>query len=929
MEELYMNNEYDIESRLEPGICLPAWNEGIGSRTGAGDAPRNASSTYMNQIGGAPRSEEEERIRVWDQEMALAGRRVGDRYEIQGIVGVGGSCVVYRARDLSDGRIYALKMLRQDRAGDLHAVRQLRIERRVVGALSHENIVKLYEDGEYEGRYFLVLQFVNGNDLGHILKERGPLAPREAVRISLDLLCALDYLHTCGFVHSNVTPFNLLIDRESGHVYLCDFGASAHYPGEGTGQRGARSGYLLCTPEYMSPEQARGEEVGPPSDRYQAFAVLYTMLTGRTLFPEAYGDPVTLASKHAFSVPITPGEIYPAIPARLSTAVMKGIDPDQGKRYGSAEDAQRELQVMLRGNLMDGVLSKLADVAGRVQRLPTPNGTRIERSERVKGERPESDRNREISHGTRDVDEWESAGAALSTHERDPFETGPLWEFPEFQLEERPGARERSSDEAGRGTHNAESGAGRAPKAVIVVPHTEPRKDSTRESPTENEEWDQPDALVPTKRDPGERTEGMGVKTTNGSEPAGGIPAQPYDMGNVPYAARKGVAGPLLADSPPRRGSQPYPAYLYGETIIPEISIRPPVDMLDFGVVDPVWARMPQWMREAKLSITSNTGETVYVVCSTTWLDVSPREIAPGTRALLVRIKPEHLPASGKTYHAAIELRTESGSTRTFVHVYVTPRTGVQLAIVLDTRNADARLEETAKLASETVRELQRITPEVGEQLEVACMMFADRDHRRSLERTQDPVEWTGEWFITPDQALKRLDKVTPANGPYFVLEGALEEALPRLNALNWREDAWHGVLVIANHAPHPLNPNPLFQIRSRAKTGRDVREKEWNEEYDALVDAWELKSICVTHDIYWPRTTDPATNTQTPLPKHYHLAQEYASGAWASIGKHGWYDLDDLHGTELHGADIVSLLTQACMDSTAVIYGGPHPQVG
>ena len=200
---------------------------------------------------------------------------VGDRYEVQELLGRGGLSVVYRARDLETERDVALKVLRSAPVGEVHLARFLR-EARVTARLHHPHVVQVHEAGVHRGWPFLALELLEGPSLELLLLTERRLDPRRTLRLLLPVVDALAHAHGQGVVHRDVKPGNVLLDAQ-GRPYLTDFGLALDgsdprritWPGQGVG-----------TPAYVAPEQRRGEEVDARSDVYALGVTLYECLTG-------------------------------------------------------------------------------------------------------------------------------------------------------------------------------------------------------------------------------------------------------------------------------------------------------------------------------------------------------------------------------------------------------------------------------------------------------------------------------------------------------------------------------------------------------------------------------------------------------------------------------------------------------------------------
>jgi eukaryotic-like serine/threonine-protein kinase len=270
---------------------------------------------------------------------------LGDRYMLAEVLGDGGMARVYLARDGVLGRDVALKVLRERYADDESFVERFRREAINAASLNHPSVVQLYDQGRAEdGTYFMAMEYVPGGTLKERIAQRGALEPSEAAGIASRVADALAEAHRRGIVHRDVKPQNVLLTA-SGEAKVADFGIAR----AASARTMTETDVVLGTADYMSPEQLRGEHVGPQSDLYSLGVVLFEMLTGR--LPHEADDPIAMAMKHLERPPPHPGEANPAVPAELDALTVRLLAKDPHDRYpGEAAELAEDLR-RIRGGL--------------------------------------------------------------------------------------------------------------------------------------------------------------------------------------------------------------------------------------------------------------------------------------------------------------------------------------------------------------------------------------------------------------------------------------------------------------------------------------------------------------------------------------------------------------------------------------------------
>ena len=268
---------------------------------------------------------------------------LGDRYMLLEVLGAGGMAQVYLAHDNVLDREVALKVLREHYAHDEGFVERFRREAKNAAALNHPSIVQVYDRGrDKDGTYYMAMEYVPGGTLKDRICQGRPLEPREAARIGSRVAEALSVAHDRSIVHRDIKPQNVLLDA-SAEAKVADFGIARAANSETM----TETNLVLGTTAYMSPEQLRGDRVGPASDLYSLGVVLYETLTGE--LPFRGGDPIATAMKHINEPAPHPREANPAVPETLDTLIVRLLAKEPEERYASAEELAEDLRRIRHG----------------------------------------------------------------------------------------------------------------------------------------------------------------------------------------------------------------------------------------------------------------------------------------------------------------------------------------------------------------------------------------------------------------------------------------------------------------------------------------------------------------------------------------------------------------------------------------------------
>ncbi len=261
---------------------------------------------------------------------------VDGRYRVLHRLGSGGMAEVYCAQDLQLGRKVALKILYRRFAEDSEFVERFRREASSAAGLQHQHVVAVYDRGEYDGTYYIAMEYLDGRSLKTIVEQEAPLDPDRAIDLIIQVLRAARFAHRRGIIHRDLKPHNVIVDAE-GRAKVTDFGIARAGASDMT-----QTGSIMGTAQYLSPEQAQGHAVSAASDIYSVGIMLYELLTGRVPFEGE--SAVSIALKQVNERPAPPSLHNPAVTPELEEVVMRALEKDPARRFHDAEGFIAALQ---------------------------------------------------------------------------------------------------------------------------------------------------------------------------------------------------------------------------------------------------------------------------------------------------------------------------------------------------------------------------------------------------------------------------------------------------------------------------------------------------------------------------------------------------------------------------------------------------------
>ena len=271
----------------------------------------------------------------------LIGRTLNNRYQIIERVGVGGMAEVYRAQDNVLGRTVAVKVMLPQYAEDEQFTARFRQEAASAANLSSPYIVNVYDWGQDSGTYYIVMEYVRGSDLKTAIKQRGAINQRKVAEIGSQVCQALSVAHNMDIIHRDIKPQNIMVQPD-GNVKVMDFGIA-----RAKNSNADKTGAVLGTAHYISPEQAQGKELTSASDIYSLGIVMYESVTGQLPFDGP--DAVSVAMKQVQEMPVLPSQINPNIDPSLEAIIMRAIEKDPANRFATAQEMRSALNDYLAG----------------------------------------------------------------------------------------------------------------------------------------------------------------------------------------------------------------------------------------------------------------------------------------------------------------------------------------------------------------------------------------------------------------------------------------------------------------------------------------------------------------------------------------------------------------------------------------------------
>jgi len=300
---------------------------------------------------------EQPKVETTPGEDPLLGAIVAKKFKVEKILGVGGMGKVYKARQLALDKAVVVKVLHDQFRDDPQLVQRFQREARAASRLNHPNSIQIIDFGQDEsGVVFMAMEFLQGQDLFALLKRDGPLSAERVAKVMIQVCSALAEAHEQNVIHRDLKPENIMIEDRRGQrdfVKVLDFGiAKIQDPAETGGQALTQAGMVCGTPEYMSPEQARGLNLDARSDIYALGVIMYQLATGQ--LPFTADTPIGIVTKHILEAPVPPRQKKADIPEALERIILKAMEKDVANRFATVVELGESLEALLRTLPMEG-----------------------------------------------------------------------------------------------------------------------------------------------------------------------------------------------------------------------------------------------------------------------------------------------------------------------------------------------------------------------------------------------------------------------------------------------------------------------------------------------------------------------------------------------------------------------------------------------
>lgn len=333
------------------------------------DARPNVKTRILVEENATDKPRGENHVQSWRMATENAPL-LNKRYKLLNPIGQGGMAVVFKAQDLSLGRLVAVKVLRENLTSDPEFLARFQQEARAAANLAHPNIVTVHDFGRDGGRYYIVMEYIEGKDLKSLIKDGAPFPLDHALDLCIQICAGVGYAHRAGLVHCDIKPQNILVTGD-GRVKITDFGIARALanvrPGETTD-------VVWGSPQYYSPEQAAGEHPTPASDVYSIGVVMFEMLAGR--LPFVASTQQSLAIMHLREEPPRLSLFNPQVPEMLERIVHKVLAKEPAARYRTADQLGRILiSYRQQGESWTGALTPTNLPTGDTPPQPQPRAT--------------------------------------------------------------------------------------------------------------------------------------------------------------------------------------------------------------------------------------------------------------------------------------------------------------------------------------------------------------------------------------------------------------------------------------------------------------------------------------------------------------------------------------------------------------------------